>query len=79
MYFVYILKCGDGSLYTGITTDLARRLKEHKSGVGGSYTRSRKAEKFLYSEKKRTRSAAQKREAEIKSWPRKKKLGFISS
>jgi len=74
MYFVYILKCGDGSLYTGITTDLARRLKEHQSGKGSNYTRSRKAEKFLYSEKKRTRSLAQKREAEIKSWPRKKKL-----
>jgi putative endonuclease len=74
MYFVYVLQCEDGSLYTGITTDLARRLKEHKSGLGGSYTRSHKAKKFLYSEKKRTRSSALKREAEIKSWPRKKKL-----
>ena len=74
MYFVYVLQCEDGSLYTGITTDLVRRLEEHKSGAGGSYTRSHKAKKFLYTERKRTRSSAQKREAEIKSWPRKKKL-----
>ena len=74
MYFVYVLECEDGSLYTGITTDLARRLREHKSGIGASYTRSHKAKRILYSERKRTRSSAQKREAEIKSWPRKKKL-----
>jgi putative endonuclease len=74
MYFVYVLKCEDGTLYTGITTDLARRFDEHKSGTGARYTRAHGAAKILYSERKRTRSSAQKREAEIKSWPRKKKL-----
>jgi len=79
VYFVYILKCKDGSLYTGITTDLARRLTEHRSGKGASYTRSKKAGRFVYSEKAKNRSAAQKREAEIKSWRREKKLKFIKS
>ena len=74
MYFVYVLECEDGTLYTGVTTDLARRFKEHQSGTGAKYTRARGAAKVLYSEKKRTRSSAQKREAEIKSWSRKKKL-----
>ena len=77
MYFVYILKCRDASLYTGITTDLARRFAEHKNGVGSHYTCSRGAVKIVYSEKHRTRSLASKREAEIKSWPRAKKLALI--
>jgi putative endonuclease len=79
MYFVYILECSDTSLYTGITTDLARRFVEHKSGKGAHYTRSRKAQKMVYSEEHPNRSSALKREAEIKSWPRQKKLKFIKS
>ncbi len=74
MYFVYLLQCKDGSIYTGITTDVARRLAEHKAGKGSHYTRARGAKRMLYSEKKRTRSSALKREAEIKSWSRQKKL-----
>ena len=74
MYYVYILQCTDGSLYTGVTTDLKRRFEEHKRGVGGNYTRSRTVKKIAYSEKALNRGAAQKREAEIKSWPRQKKL-----
>ena len=70
-------KCEDGSIYTGITTDLKRRLKEHQSGMGGNYTRARKVTKILYTEKFPNRSLASKREAEIKSWPRKKKLALI--
>ena len=77
MYFVYMAKCEDGSIYTGITTDLKRRLKEHQSGMGGNYTRARKVTKILYTEKFPNRSLASKREAEIKSWPRKKKLALI--
>ena len=77
MYFVYILKCKDGTLYTGITTDLVRRLSEHTNGKGAKYTRSRKAGKIVYSEKKKNRSNASKREAEIKSWTREKKLALI--
>lgn len=76
MYFVYVLLCKDKSLYTGITTDLARRLKEHKAGEGGHYTRAKGAVKILYSEQHKNRSRASKREAEIKSWPRAQKLAL---
>ncbi len=79
MYFVYILKCADGSLYTGITTDVRRRFLEHKKGTGASYTRSHTPQKILYSEKHRDRASASKREAEIKSWKRSAKLQFIKS
>ncbi len=78
MYFVYILKCKDDSLYTGITTDLARRLEEHIAGRGAKYTRGKKAAVIVYSERKRNRSSASKREAEIKSWTRAQKIAFIS-
>lgn len=74
MYFVYILKCDDNSLYTGITTDLVRRLAEHKKGIGSHYTRAKGASLLVYSEKKRTRSTALKREAAIKKLSRKEKL-----
>ncbi len=77
MYFVYILTCADGSLYTGITTDIARRLAEHKAGTGAKYTRGRKAGVIVYTERKRNRSTASKREAEIKSWTRADKLALI--
>jgi putative endonuclease len=77
MYFVYILKCKDGSLYTGITTDIERRLAQHKSGKGAKYTRGKKAGKIVYFEKKKNRSTASKREAEIKSWTRAEKLALI--
>ncbi len=76
MYFVYLLECGDKSIYTGITTDLKRRLAEHKDGTGGHYTRAHGAKKFLYTEKHPDRSTASKREAEIKKWPRIKKLSL---
>lgn len=78
MYFLYLLLCRDASIYTGITTDVRRRFREHKDGMGGKYTRSRRAVKILYTEKFKTRSAASKREAEIKSWPRAKKLKLFS-
>ncbi len=79
MYFVYILECKDGTLYTGITTDLARRLAEHKDGIGAAYTRSKKAKRIVYSEKARDRSTASKREAEIKRLTRVKKLALINA
>ena len=77
MYYIYILRCKDKSLYTGITTDVERRFKEHRAGTGGRYTRSHKPEKIIYREKAETRSDALKREAEIKSWPREKKMRFV--
>ena len=73
-YFVYLLECADKSIYTGVTTDVARRFSEHKRGIGSHYTRARGAKRMLYKEKHKTRSAALKREAEIKRWPRGKKL-----
>jgi len=77
MYFVYLLECKDGSIYTGITTDIKRRLSQHKEGKGGRYTRSKGAIKILYAEKKKNRSHALKREMEIKGWPKVKKLKLI--
>lgn len=77
MWYVYIIRCSDGSLYVGSTTDVDRRIKEHNSKKGGNYTRLRTPVKFGYSETHKNRSDAQKREAQIKSWPRKKKLTLI--
>jgi len=76
-YFVYLLECGDGSLYTGVTTDVERRLAEHKSGVGSHFTRAKGAKRIVYTEPHSDRSRAQKREAEIKKWPRAKKLALV--
>jgi putative endonuclease len=76
-WHVYILKCKDKSLYTGITTDLGRRIKEHLEGKGGGYTRAHRPEKIIYSEKLRTRSAALKREAQIKRMKRRDKFELI--
>ncbi len=78
-YYVYLLECADATIYTGVTTDVARRFSEHQQGSGARYTRARKACRILYAEKQKTRSLAQKREAEIKSWPRAKKLELIRS
>jgi putative endonuclease len=79
MYFVYILKCKDGSLYTGITTDVARRFAEHKSGIGGHYTSAKEAVRIVYTEQYPNRSSASKRESEIKGWRRGKKLLLIQT
>ncbi len=78
MYTVYIIRCGDKTLYTGITTDLARRLAEHKAGTASHYTRSHRVQKVVYSEASPDRSSALKREYEIKQWPRKRKLALIA-
>jgi putative endonuclease len=79
MYYVYIIRCGDGSLYTGITNDVARRFSEHKNRTGGHYTASHRAEKIVYTKRAGTRSRALKREAQIKSWHRQKKLALIEN
>lgn len=76
-YTVYILRCRDASLYTGITTDVARRFKEHCAGTGGNYTRTHKPTKIVYTESARDRSSALKREAAIKRLSRVKKLELI--
>ncbi len=74
MWYVYILKCIDGSFYTGATNNLKKRFLDHKNGKGGRYTRSHKPLKIVYKEKLATKSEALKRESEIKSWSRKKKI-----
>ncbi len=79
MYFVYILECADGSLYTGITTDVLRRFAEHQAGKGGHYTCTHKAIRIVYTEKQNDRSSASKREAEIKKLPTAKKHTLIST
>lgn len=74
---VYILECANGDLYTGITADLERRFKQHQSGNGGKFTRTFGAIKIVYSESAPGRSEALIREAEIKRWPRKKKMALV--
>lgn len=78
MYFVYIVKCADGSLYVGVTTDILRRVEEHNGGVlGARYTKSRRPVTLVYVETALGRSSAQKREAELKKLRRDKKLALI--
>jgi putative endonuclease len=78
MYFVYILKCNDGTLYTGITSDVDRRIKEHNSSkLGAKYTKVRRPVKLVYSKKFADRSTAMIEEARIKKLPRSEKLDFI--
>ncbi len=76
---VYILECADKSLYTGITTNLARRMEEHAAGTGAKYTQRRGPFIVRYTERHRTRSAALTREAAIKSLDRCTKLALIST
>jgi putative endonuclease len=77
MWHVYILECENTYLYTGITNDLKRRVKEHLTGKGGKFTHAFKAQKLLFSEKAKTQGEALRREAQIKSWTRKEKLALI--
>jgi len=73
-YWVYILKCSDGTLYTGCTSDLARRLKAHLAGRASKYTRSRLPASLAYAERAADRGGALKREAQIKTLRRSEKL-----
>ena len=70
MFYVYILKCGDGSLYCGYTNDVEKRLEKHKSGKGAKYTRSRLPLEIVYIEEFDNKSDALKRECEIKKLSR---------
>lgn len=77
MYYIYIIRCEDGSLYTGVTNDIERRFSEHKGKIGGHYTASHKVKEIIYTEEFKTRSEALKREVQIKGWRREKKLNLI--
>lgn len=74
MYYLYILKCRDNSLYTGITNDIEKRLECHKSGKGSKYVRSRLPVELVYKEEYPDKSSAAKREYEVKSWRRERKI-----
>jgi predicted GIY-YIG superfamily endonuclease len=78
-WFVYILKCADDSLYTGITTDLERRLRGHNAGEASRYTRTRLPVSMVYLEAHPDRSAASIREAALKALSRDEKLRLIRS
>ena len=77
MAVVYILECADGTLYTGWTTDLERRLQAHNSGRGARYTRGRRPVRLAYREEQSDRSAAQRREAAIRRLSRADKLKLV--
>lgn len=78
MNWVYILRCGDGSLYTGWTNDLERRLAAHASGKGGKYTRSHLPVELVYYESLPGPHEAMSRERQIKALSRREKLALIS-
>jgi putative endonuclease len=77
-WFVYIVRCADRSLYTGVTTDLTRRLSQHNAGTASRYTRSRRPVELAYREKATGRGAALRREAAIKRLTRQAKEQLIA-
>ena len=77
--YTYILKCGDGSLYTGWTNEIAARLEQHRSGKGAKYTKSRKPVKLVYFETFLTKQEAMRREWEIKQLSRVEKWKLIQA
>ena len=80
MWFVYIVKCRDDSLYTGVTNDLDNRLQQHNHGkYGARYTRARRPVELVFCEPHPDKSSAMKRESEIKKLERKQKLDLIAS
>jgi putative endonuclease len=72
--FVYLLRCSDGTIYTGWTFDVARRVETHQKGRGARYTRTRRPITLIYHERLRSRGEAMRREAEIKRFSRARKL-----
>lgn len=76
-WFVYVVRCRDGSLYTGISTDVDARVARHNDGSGARYTRARRPVRLLYTERKRNRSYALRREAAIKALSRAEKIDLM--
>lgn len=77
--YTYLLRCADGSLYTGWTNDLERRVKAHNAGSGAKYTRARRPVTLVYAEAFQTKEEAMQREAAIKQLTRKQKLCLIET
>ena len=75
-WFVYILKCSDDTLYTGITNNVSKRIEDHEKGVGAKYTKGRSPFQLLFMEKHPNRSSASKREIEIKAFSKIEKLAL---
>ena len=78
-WWVYLLRCGDGTLYTGIALDVAARLAQHQAGKGAKYTRGRGPVVLVYQEACTSRATASRREAAIKRLTRKAKLALVHS
>ena len=78
MHYVYIVKCSDGTYYTGYTNDLKRRIKQHNAGEGAKYTKGRRPVELVHSEQFETKSEAMKREYEIKQFKRRRKTEIIN-
>ena len=76
-WYLYLLRCRDGSLYCGITTDVQKRLEQHRSGKGAKYTRGRAPLELVYTEECADHSTALKRELAVKALPREEKLKLI--
>lgn len=77
-WFVYLLECGDGSLYAGATNDVPRRLRAHQAGKGARYTRSRRPVRLVWHRRAKDRSAALRREAKLKQMTRAQKLELLA-
>ena len=77
MFFVYFLRCSDGSLYTGQSEDLEQRLKQHQTGHGARYTAARLPVELVFFESFETRSQATRRAAQLKRWSRAKKEAHL--
>nr|WP_206043075.1 MULTISPECIES: GIY-YIG nuclease family protein [Haloferax] len=79
VHFVYVIECNDGSLYTGYTTDVERRVAEHDAGEGAKYTRGRTPVELVHVEEFDSKSAAMSREYEIKQLRRREKQRLVES
>jgi predicted GIY-YIG superfamily endonuclease len=79
MFTVYILRCADGTLYTGCTNDLEGRVRKHNSGKGAKYTRPRRPVAVVHTERRATKGAAMKREAQIKALTRSEKEALVGA
>jgi putative endonuclease len=77
-FYVYMLRCADGTIYTGYTTDVQKRVETHNAGKGAKYTRTRRPCKLVWACEYDTKSAAMSREYEIKQLPRQQKLNLIN-
>lgn len=77
MWYLYILRLSDSSLYTGITNDIKRRLEQHRNGNGSKYVRSRLPLELVYREEYNDRSSASKKEMQIKKWSKERKEELV--